>query len=122
MSIKPIRNDDDLRAAFARLEQIFHAPEGSPEADEMEVLVTLVQAYEDKHYPIGPADPIEAIKFRMEQGGMTVADMKPYIGAPNRVYEVLNGTRQLSLSMIRRLMTLGIPAEVLIGGSEPVHS
>ena len=70
MSIKPIRNDDDLRAAFARLEQIFHAPEGSPEADEMEVLVTLVQAYEDKHYPIGPADPIEAIKFRMEQQGL----------------------------------------------------
>ena len=122
MSIKPIRNDDDLRAAFARLEQIFHAPEGSPEADEMEVLVTLVQAYEDKHYPIGPADPIEAIKFRMEQSGMTVADMKPYIGPPNRVYEVLNGTRQLSLAMIRRLMTLGIPAEVLVGRKEPAHT
>ena len=77
MSIKPIRNDDDLRAAFARLEQIFHAPEGSPEADEMEVLVTLVQAYEDKHYPIGPADPIEAIKFRMEQQGLAAKDLEP---------------------------------------------
>ena len=75
MSIKPIRNDDDLRAAFARLEQIFHAPEGSPEADEMEVLVTLVQAYEDKHYPIGPADPIEAIKFRKEQQGLAAKDL-----------------------------------------------
>jgi antitoxin component HigA of HigAB toxin-antitoxin module len=69
MNIKPIRSDDDLRAAFLRLESIFQAQEGSPEADEMEVLATLIEAYEQKHYPIGPADPVEAIKFRMEQQG-----------------------------------------------------
>lgn len=115
MSIKPIRNDDDLRAAFARLEQIFHAPEGSPEADEMEVLVTLVQAYEDKHYPIGPADPIEAIKFRMEQQGLVAKDLEPYIGSSGRVSEVLNRKRALSLRMIKRLHEgLKIPYESLL--------
>ena len=115
MSIKPIRNDDDLRAAFARLEQIFHAPEGSPEADEMEVLVTLVQAYEDKHYPIGPADPIEAIKFRMEQQGLEGKDLEPYIGSSGRVSEVLNRKRALSLRMIKRLHEgLKIPYESLL--------
>ena len=115
MSIKPIRNDDDLRAAFARLEQIFHAPEGSPEADEMEVLVTLVQAYEDKHYPIGPADPIEAIKFRMEQQGLAANDLEPYIGSSGRVSEVLNRKRALSLRMIKRLHEgLKIPYESLL--------
>jgi len=65
MTIKPIRSDDDLRAAFNQLEQVFQAPAGSPQADEMEVLVTLIEAYEQKHYPIGPADPVDAIKFRM---------------------------------------------------------
>ena len=115
MSIKPIRNDDDLRAAFARLEQIFHAPEGSPEADDMEVLVTLVQAYEDKHYPIGPADPIEAIKFRMEQQGLVAKDLEPYIGSSGRVSEVLNRKRALSLRMIKRLHEgLKIPYESLL--------
>ena len=72
MNIKPIRNDDDLRATFTLLEAIFQAPEGSIEADEMEVLVTLVEAYENRHYPVGPADPIEAIKFRMEQQGLAL--------------------------------------------------
>lgn len=66
MNIKPIRSDDDLRAALRRLETVFQADEGTPEADEMDVLVTLIEAYENKHYPIGPADPLEAIKFRME--------------------------------------------------------
>jgi HTH-type transcriptional regulator/antitoxin HigA len=69
MNIKPIRNDDDLKVAFQRLELVFQAPDGSPEADEMEVLVTLIEAYERKHYPICPADPIDAIQFRMEQQG-----------------------------------------------------
>ena len=86
------------------------------------MLGLLVEAYEAKHHPIAAPSPIEAIKFRMKQSGMSVADMQPYIGPPNRVYEVLNGTRQLSLAMIRRLMTLGIPAEVLVGGREPVHN
>ena len=75
MAIKPIRNDDDLSRAFKRLEQIFHAAEGTDEADEREVLVALLEAYENKHYDFGPADPVEAIKFRMEQGGLTPGDL-----------------------------------------------
>lgn len=80
MNIKPIRSDDDLRIALRRLETIFQAEEGTPEADEMEVLVTLIEAYENKHYPIGPADPVDAIKFRMEQQGLTARDLEAYIG------------------------------------------
>ena len=115
MNIKPIRNDDDLRAAFARLKRVFQAPEGSPEADEMEVLVTLVEAYENKHYPIGPADPVEAIKFRMEQGGLTPKDLVPAIGRLNRVYEILARKRPLTLAVIWKLHEkFGIPAESLI--------
>lgn len=96
MNIKPIRDDEDLRAAFARLEAIFQSPEGSPEADEMEVLVALVSSYENKRYPIGPADPVEAIKFRMEQQGLMPKDLEPFIGSSGRVSEVLNGKRALS--------------------------
>jgi HTH-type transcriptional regulator/antitoxin HigA len=70
MKIKPIRNDDDLRAAFQRLEQVFQAQAGTPEEDEMEILVTLIEAYEHKHFPIGPADPVDAIRFRLEQQGL----------------------------------------------------
>ncbi len=115
MNIKPIRNDNDLRAAFARLEAIFQAPEGSPEADEMEVLVALVESYENKHYPIGPADPVEAIKFRMEQQGLAAKDLEPYIGSSGRVSEVLNRKRALSLAMIKRLHDgLKIPYESLL--------
>jgi HTH-type transcriptional regulator / antitoxin HigA len=115
MNIKPIRSDDDLRAAFVRLEAIFQAQEGSPEADEMEVLVALVESYENKHYPIGPADPIEAIKFRMEQQGLAAKDLEPYIGSSGRVSEVLNRKRALSLRMVKRLHDgLKIPYESLL--------
>ena len=115
MNIKPIRNDADLRAAFVRLESIFQAPEGSPEADEMEVLVALVEAYENKHCPIGPADPVEAIKFRMEQQGLAVKDLEPFIGSSGRVSEVLNRKRALSLRMVKRLHDgLKIPYESLL--------
>lgn len=115
MNIKPIRNDDDLHAAFERLEAIFQAPEGSPEADEMEILVALVEAYENRHYPIGPADPVEAIKFRMEQQGLAAKDLEPYIGSSGRVSEVLNRKRPLSLRMIKRLHDgLRIPYESLL--------
>ena len=114
MNIKPIRNDDDLRATFTRLEAIFQAPEGSIEADEMEVLVTLVEAYENRHYPVGPADPIEAIKFRMEQQGLVAKDLEPYIGSSGRVSDVLNRRRSLSLRMVKRLHEgLNIPYESL---------
>ena len=75
MTIKPIRNDDNLQAAFHQLETIFQAEEGTPEADEREIRVTLIEAYENRHYPIGPADPVEAIKFRMEQQGLTPRDL-----------------------------------------------
>ena len=124
MEIRPIHTDADYRAVLREVSAYFeNEPEpGSPEGDRFEVLVTLVEAYEAKHFPVAAPSPIEAIKFRMDQSGMTVADMKPYIGPPNRVYEVLNGTRQLSLAMIRRLMTLGIPAEVLVGRKEPAHT
>ncbi|MBP9218594.1 MAG: hypothetical protein KBD39_04010 [Sterolibacterium sp.] len=91
------------------------AAEGSPEADEMEVLVALVESYENKHYPIGPADPVEAIKFRMEQQGLAPKDLEPYIRSSGRVSEVLNRKRALSLRMVKRLHDgLRIPYESLL--------
>lgn len=118
MNIKPIRTDDDLRAAFLRLESVFQAPEGTPEADEMEVLVTLIEAYEHKHYPMTAADPVEAIKFRMEQQGLTQKDLEPYIGSSGRVSEVLNRKRRLSLQMVKRLHDgLHIPYESLLAAA-----
>jgi HTH-type transcriptional regulator/antitoxin HigA len=115
MNIKPIRNDDDLRAAFKRLELVYQAQEGSAEADEMEILVTLIEAYENKYFLIGAADPIEAIKFRMEQQGLTQKDLEPFIGSSGRVSEVLNHKRGLSLPMVKRLHEgLNIPYESLL--------
>ena len=117
MTTKPIRNDDDLTHAFKRLEQVFHAREGTDEADEREVLVTLIEAYESKHYDFGPADPVDAIKFRMEQEGLTPRDLEPYIGQSGRVSEVLNRKRSLSLRMVKRLHDgLKIPYESLLAG------
>ena len=116
MNIKPIRNDDDLRAAFKRLEPVFQAEAGTPEADERKILVTLIEAYENKHFPVGPADPVEAIKFRMDQNGLTLKDLEPYIGSSGRVSEVLNRKRGLSLQMVKRLHNgLHIPYESLLG-------
>ena len=119
MTVKPIRNDADLQAAFRQLERVFQAPPDSEQADERDVLVTLIEVYEAKHYPIGPADPVEAIKFRMEQGGLTPKDLVPAIGRLNRVYEILNHKRPLTLNMIWRLHEkFGIPAESLIRPSK----
>ena len=118
MIIKPIRNDDELKAAFQRLEMIFQAEPDTPEADEMEVLVTLIEAYENKHYAITPPDPIEAIKFRMEQQILSARDLEAYIGSSGRVSEVLNHKRPLSLRMIKRLHDgLSIPYESLLAGA-----
>ncbi len=118
MNIRPIRNDDDLHAAFKRLEQVFQAPEGTPQADEMEILVTLVEAYENRHFPTGPADPVEAIKFRMEQQGLTPKDLEIFIGSSGRVSEVLNRKRRLSLRMVKRLHEgLKIPYESLLAAA-----
>ncbi|MCO7054682.1 helix-turn-helix domain-containing protein [Pseudomonas juntendi] len=118
MNIKPIRNEDDPRAAFQRLEAIFQSEAGTPEADELEVLVTLIEVYENRHYPIHPANPIEAIKFCMDQQGLTPRDLEPYIGPSGRVSEVLSGKRGLSLSMIKRLHDgLRIPYESLLASA-----
>jgi len=115
MTIKPIRNEDDVKRAFRRLEKIFQAAEGSAQADERDVLVTLIEAYENKHDDFGSADPVEAIKFRMEQGGLTPRDLEPFIGPSGRVSEVLNRKRPLSLRMVKRLHDgLKIPYESLL--------
>ncbi|MFA6064169.1 MAG: hypothetical protein WC736_16385, partial [Gallionella sp.] len=84
MNIKPIRNEVDLQAAFKRLEVVYQAQEGTPESDEMEILVTLIESYENKYFPMGVADPVEAIKFRMEQQGLTQKDLEPFIGSSGR--------------------------------------
>lgn len=118
MNIKPIRSDEDLAAAFARMEQLWGAEIGTPEGDELEVLAVLIEKYEDEHYPMPPSDPIEAIKFRMDQQGLTARDLEPYIGSSGRVSEVLNRKRKLSLAMIKRLHDgLHIPYESLLAGA-----
>jgi HTH-type transcriptional regulator/antitoxin HigA len=114
-AIKPIRNDDDLKQVFRRLEKIFQAEEGTAQADERDVLVALVEACENMHYDFAPADPVEAIKFRMEQEGLTPRDLEPFIGPSGRVSEVLNRKRPLSLRMVKRLHEgLKIPYESLL--------
>ena len=118
MNIHPIRTKADYKRALREVSAYFdNEPEpGSADGDRFEILTTLVEAYEAKHLPIDAPDPIEAIRFRMEQGGLTVKDLVPSIGQPNRVYEVLNRKRGLTLEMIRNLhRNLGIPAESLIG-------
>ena len=118
MNIHPIRTKADYKRALREVSAYFeNEPEpGSEDGDRFEILATLVEAYESKHFPIEAPDPIEAIRFRMEQGGLTVKDLVPSIGQPNRVYEVLNRKRGLTLEMIRNLhRNLGIPAESLIG-------
>jgi HTH-type transcriptional regulator/antitoxin HigA len=117
--LKPIRTEADYRAALKAVEAFFDAPEEpDPDSEEgatFDALATLIEAYERKHYPIDPPDPVEAIKFRMDQQGLTVKDLVPLIGQTNRVYEVLTHKRPLSLAMIRKLhQGLGIPAETLI--------
>jgi HTH-type transcriptional regulator/antitoxin HigA len=117
MDIQPIRTESDCKAALRQISTLMESdPEpGTPDGDRLDILATLVQVYEARHFPIGAPDPVEAIKFRMEQSGLTVKDLEPIIGRSNRVYEVLNHKRPLTLAMIRRLhRSLGIPAEVLI--------
>ncbi|MCF3195531.1 helix-turn-helix domain-containing protein [Pseudomonas bubulae] len=115
MNIKPIRTEEDLAAAFARVEQLWGAEIDSPEGDELEILALLIEKYEDEHYPMPPSDPIEAIKFLMEQQGLTPRDLEPFLGSSGRVSEVLNRKRKLSLAMIKRLHDgLKIPYESLL--------
>lgn len=115
MDIKPIRTEEDYETALAEIERLWGAELGSPEGDQLAVLATLVEAYEEEHYPILPPDPIEAILFRLESQGLSRSDLEPYFGSRARVSEVLNRKRPLSLTMIRRLQKgLGIPADILI--------
>jgi len=115
MNIKAIKSEEDYDRALARLETIFHAEMDTPEGDEAEVLSILIEKYEDQHYPIGMPDPIEAIKFRMEQMGMKQKDLAEVVGFTSRVSEILNKKRKLTLNMIRKLSaTLQIPTEVLV--------
>ena len=113
--IKPIRNAADYETALAEVERLWGAKSGTPRGDRLDVLATLIEAYEERQYPMDPPDPIEAIKFRMEQQGLTRKDLEVMIGTRTRIAEVLARKRGLSIAMIRRLHEkLGIPAEVLI--------
>jgi HTH-type transcriptional regulator/antitoxin HigA len=113
--IKPIRSEADYERALAEIEGLWGTASGTPEGDRLDILATLIDAYEDEHYPIDPPDPIEAIKFRMEQQGLTRKDLEGIIGTRTRIAEILNRRRGLSITMIRRLHDkLGISAEVLI--------
>lgn len=117
MDIRPIHTEADYKTTLKEISTLMESdPDlGTPEGDRLDILVTLVQAYEAKHMPIDAPDPVEAIKFRMEQSGLSVKDLEPIIGKSNRVYEVLNRKRPLTLAMIRRLhKNLGISADVLI--------
>ncbi len=115
MEIKPIKNVADYQAALEEIELLFDAAPDTPEGDRLEVLATLVEVYEERHYSIPAPDPIEAILYHMESRGLTRRDLEPYIGTRARVSEVLNRKRPLTMEMIRNLHKgLGIPAEVLI--------
>ena len=117
MNIHPIKTEKNYRDTLQEIEGLMIAKKNTTEGDRQDVLVTLVEDYERQHYPIDFPDPIEAIKFVMEQRSLTIKDLVPMIGQTNRVYEILNGKRQLTLPMIKRLhKDLGIPAESLLAG------
>lgn len=122
MEIKPIRNETDYQAALKEIEKLTESQPGTPEGDRVDVLVTLVEAYEAKHFPIPePDDPVEVLEYFMESRGLSRSDMIAYLGSKERVSEVLNRKRGLSLQMIRRLHNgLGISANLLMG--KPAHS
>jgi HTH-type transcriptional regulator/antitoxin HigA len=113
--LKPVRSEADYEKALSEVERLWGAKSGTPEGDRLDVLATLIDVYEAEHYPMDPPDPIEAIKFRMEQQGITRKDLEPIIGTRTRVSEILNRKRSLSIAMIRRLHDqLGISADILI--------
>jgi HTH-type transcriptional regulator/antitoxin HigA len=116
ITIQPIKTEQDHSAAVKRIEKLMGAKPGSVEGDELDMLATLVCAYEEKHFPMDPPDPLAAIQFRMEQQGLTRKDLEPMIGSRARVSEVLTGKRRLTLPMIRRVRDgLGISADLLVG-------
>jgi len=117
MDLRPIKTKREHQEALKEIETLWNAREGSPDADRLEVLVLLVEAYERQHFPIGDPDPIDFLLHVMESRGLSRKDLEPYIGSRARVAEVLNRVRPISLEMIRKLATgLGLPAEVLIRG------
>lgn len=119
MDVTPIRTKRDHARALKEIEGLMNAAHGTPEGDRLDVLVTLVEAWEAKHYPIDLPDPVEAIKYHMESRGLEPKDLVPYIGSRNRVYEILNRKRPLTLKMVWQLhQGLGIPAESLIKVAE----
>ena len=115
--LRPIRTEADYDAALAEIERLWESEPGTPDNDRFEVLVTLVEAYESRHYPMLPPDPIEALKYHLESRGLSRRDLEPFIGSRARVAEVLNRRRGLTVEMIRKLHEgLGLPAEILIRG------
>lgn len=115
MNLQPIRNDADYEAALAEIERLFDAPPGTPESDRLEVLTTLVEAYEDRKYDLPMPDPVEAIKYYVESRGLSLRDLEQHLGNSTTVDDVLSRKQELTIDMIRRLhMGLGISAEVLI--------
>jgi len=115
MELKPIRTEAEHAEALADIERLWDAPEGSPEADRLEVLAMLVEAYEKAHFPIEAPDPVAFLEYVMDVRGLTRKDLEPYIGPRGRVADIMNKTRPLSVAMIRRLCAgLGLPADVLI--------
>ena len=115
MNIKPIKTEADYQSALKEIETLFGAEPGTPKGDQLDILITLVETYEDEHYPIPLPDPIEAIHYYMESRGLSRVDLEPFIGSRARVSEILNRKRFSTLSMIQRLYEgLGIPAKVLV--------
>lgn len=115
MDIRPIKTENDYQAALEEVERLFNAAPDSPEGDRLEVLTTLIEAYEEKHYSIPPPDPVEAILYYVDSRGLSRRDLEPFIGSRARVSEVLNRKRPLTIGMIRKLHKgLGIPVEILI--------
>ncbi len=123
MDIKPIKSDRDYRRALREIDALMDSRANTPDGDRLDVLTTLVEAWEEKHHRIDAPDPVEAIRFAMDQRGLTRRDLEPLIGSRARVAEVLNHKRNLTLPMIRRLHeALGIPAEALIHESRPISA
>ncbi len=115
MEIRPIKTEEDYNESIKRIDELWGSKKDTPQGDELDLLITLVESYEMKHYPIAPPDPVDAIKFRMEQMGMTKTDLAKYFGSQSRVSEVLGGKRKLTLKMIKSLYKeLKIPAEILL--------
>lgn len=121
IQVQPIRSEQDHDRVLARIDELMGAKFGTPEGDELDILATLVDAYEEKHFPMDAPDPVSAIQFRMEQQGLTRKDLEPMIGSRARVSEVMTGKRQLTLAMVRRVKAgLGISADLLVGTGKTV--